>query len=154
MNWKILVVVLGLSFAARAARAESCLPFLTNQANVNSGQVVLVTMNDNSVVSYAIATVELRKRPPDAGGGASWVSRSLVKQLFSDRNPQQPFDLTKADALDLWMNVAESPTITMTLKSWGNVQSTFQGTCTADGIIHGTAPRGAILLRLTQASNY
>jgi len=165
MRVRAILVMCGVIVVAVPgwASAESCLPFLTQKPNSVGGTVQLVTMNKNGVASFSSFAVAYQAGGRAPGGGArppNWHTANPVappdvsKQLFSDRlvDPagQQPFDVSKADQINVVATVEASPQVTVTLRSWGNGKATFRATCSDGGVMHGSTQDVDYLLTLTQ----
>jgi hypothetical protein len=150
------------------ASAESCLPFLTQKPNSVGGTVQLVTMNKHGVASFSNFAVDYQAGGRAPNGGVrppQWRTRSSVggapadtsKQLFSDRisgpagPSQQPFDVSKADEINVVISVEASPQVTVTLRTWGNSKAVFRVTCSVGGVMHGSTTDVDYLLLLGQS---
>jgi hypothetical protein len=162
-----LIVAFGLLVTVpRGAVAQSCLPYLTKQDQYNYG-VQLVTLNKNGVassssfgVSYK-AGIKIRSigfRPAQWSTDNFFAPKDVAKQLFSDRTSggfditkMQPFDITKADLINVVITVEASPQVTLTLRTWSNSKAVFRGTCSNGGVIHGSTPDVDYLLFLNKS---
>jgi hypothetical protein len=126
----------------------------------------MVTLKNNQVASYATGTLQLSNSgAPYSLDHSTTVSGTQIPQLFSNRTatnsacagekicllPPQPFNINQADNLGVsiteattW-NLTVPPygpvtaiTVTLTLESWGNAQTSFTGTCNAAGELYGS----------------
>lgn len=122
--------------------------------------MTLTTLNKKAVASFSQSHMQYYGARPSATGGrqpARWVATDYDAndrhQLFSDRQKgaqldAQPFDKDQADLIGLVVTIEESPQVTVTLRSWGNVKATFRATCSAGGVMHGSTPDVDYLLVL------
>jgi hypothetical protein len=129
-----------------SARASSCLPFMPKGPAAGSFvSLSATTMNADHVVSYSTGVAT----PVLSADGKTEAWQTLTGQYFSDRyTGSQPFLNTKVDEIQIVVSIAASPKVTVTLKNWGDAQSSFTGTCTADGVMHGTTSTVEYLIGL------
>lgn len=152
---------LALVFTSTTSFAEPCLSRLP--ADVEGGAAVtLVTMNKNSVASYAQSGMAYRSGIPGTGRPARLISNAgapgstTTPQVFSDRpnaifkSPVQHFDAQRADQIAVELTLEQSPQVTITLASWGNVKAVFRVTCSASGVMHGSTADVDYLLILNR----
>lgn len=139
-----------------AASAESCLEELAPPVN-QSVMAYFTTMDTRGVTSYA--TAELLYMRGNNGFGiprpGRWYGapRRPIQQLFSDRfvpGQAQPFAIGRADRIEVNITHEESPLIVLNLLSRGYVRQTFIGSCSANGIIHGTSGTVDVLIQLVR----
>lgn len=160
-----LLAALALALVApRDSRAESCKAFLAYEPN-HSYALTLVSLNTAGLVSYASDFMEYHPKgePGDPRGAGWWGTTGWLgtggsaRQLFSDRFTgvgidHQPFAVPLADLLFVAITNEDSPQVTLTLRSWGNVKVSFAATCSSDGVLHGSVPNGQFLLQLRRGS--
>lgn len=144
------------------AAAQSCLPFLARKGGSVGATVQLVTLNRNGVASSSQfqAVFGAAGRTPTGTYPAQWYtddtapdSQRAASQLFSDRRTgpsDQPFDVAKADRINVFIGIEESPRVKITLRSWGDGKVTFRATCTDNGVLHGSTNDVEYLLTVAQ----
>lgn len=158
-----MLLFLAAMIAAPAnAMAQSCTAHLANRG-LNANAVQLVTLNRKGVSSSSTFGVTYRppiRMPQGPVLQANWTSEGQTgaKQLFSDRgrplggHVYQPYDIQRPDLITVKITAEASPQVTITLRSWGNVKSTFRATCAGNGVMHGSTDDVDYLLFLTQSA--
>jgi len=142
--------------------AESCKAFLapdTDQAFI----ATVVTVDGNGSVSYASDFMEYHAKGEPTGpsqlSGEPWWGNTgtgptgTAAQLFSDRlaGDTQPFAVSRKDLINIAITYEDSPHVTITLRSWGNVKGTFVADCSPDGMMYGVHGHGSRTFRSPMA---
>lgn len=142
MHLRTAAALVFFASLATPAHADSCLPFLQTKGGENN--LVMTTLNKNSVASFAFVTMAhqdaIAPRPGlPIGRAERFVSLPANQsQFFSDRmRGSQRFSILKPDQISLTVTVAATPQVTLVLRSWGNVSQTFPVTCTPTGGMYG-----------------
>ena len=158
------ICLLGTVFVASTpAFADSCMPLFAGLQKGSSRSIVFVTLNNvrkanenqnTSFASYASGSVSYAPAfpfsPGKPGRPASLGSDVDFNQLFSDRSGAngQGFDTGKADKVSINISIGDTPTVKLTLKSWGNSVLTFPVTCSSNRVMHGVAKDADYLITL------
>ena len=160
-----LASLLLIALSPVQAHANECQALLDQlQQAGDATDLTGVTLNVNGVASFISTNLRYSK-----GWGTSAGSRPDAyatvheafdagqhAQTFSDRirdglptPPQQRFDANRADDVDVFITDAETPEVTLTLRTWGNARTSFVPTC-RDNFLTGHDAAGVeYVLRLT-----
>ncbi len=112
----------------------------------------ITTMNNRNVASYIPARLEyVRTQGPGRIPG-HWASGpDRPHQYFSDRPTGfGPFSHQRTDRVSVYISDEPAPLIVLTLHNWGNATLGFRGTCSANGVIHGSSGESDILIHLVR----
>lgn len=154
MRLETAATLIVLATTATPAIANSCAPFLQNKGGANT--LVMTTLNKNSVASFATLNMVHQDAIIPRPGQPIFRAERYVStpqnqpQIFSDRmRGSQRFSVTSPDQISLTITVADTPQVTLVLRSWGNVSQTFPVTCTATGGMYGPGGDVSYLFRFT-----
>lgn len=149
-KWHLFPLLAGLLYSG-GALANSCATLLA-PPDRGSLDFRLATVNVDGtalVATGSLVYVPPIRRAPYIYLPARWQTSNGAPANLEYSTVHPPLANFLVETIAVSLTVAASPGIRLTLLSRGSQQLTFSGTCSANGIIHGTSGSADILISVT-----